>query len=696
MQVGGTSRREGIPGLFTGIRGGTHLDPTASGAVAPGRLLPPLEPLSDESPVRTRANWRWMLGTFLTGIAGLALVGGALYTAFDGQSQLAVVPRIAQQQNGFSLASTGAASRGDRMSMPNVDLAIKQIIHESSVTKVGAKEFFQVRPYAHITANLALATRDDVPDLPPFNPLKLFSEAADEGAQEPKQARIQSSGEVRVELAAFAPEMDFADDSDNDLDTVESNIHEALELSGTAQRLGLRPDYIASNDPGGDALLIDATETVAVGEEPALAVEDIAGRVTEIEKSMARPQISDLADKAVAVARGDTLMSLLLANGATPQEAKAAAAALEPAFPAARLKEGNEVRISFGTGDVDGRLRPARISIFDGVNHLATVGLAQTHGDATFIALDDTRALLSDEGTQQIAHSQVRAQLYESLFETGLKAGTPRSVLDRMVRVHSYDVDFKRNVQAGDSLEVFYVADDNEGNVTGEPEVLYSALSVRGETKRFYRFRTPDDGVVDFYDEQGNSAKKFLIRKPINGGVLRSSFGMRRHPILGYKKLHTGVDWAARSGTPIVASGNGVVERAGWSSGYGRYTVIRHANGYKTAYAHQSSIAKDVTAGARVRQGQVIGYVGSTGLSTGPHLHYEVVVNGRYVDPMRIRVPRGRTLQGRMLAAFEREKMRIDRLMRQPPASTRVADARPSPVRPSPVHPSPIRLSEAH
>jgi murein DD-endopeptidase MepM/ murein hydrolase activator NlpD len=164
--------------------------------------------------------------------------------------------------------------------------------------------------------------------------------------------------------------------------------------------------------------------------------------------------------------------------------------------------------------------------------------------------------------------------------------------------------------------------------------------------------------------EDGRSARQFLIRNPVPNGKFRSGFGMRRHPILKYSRMHTGVDWSAPRGTPIIASGNGVVEKAGWDSGgYGRQTIIRHANGYKSSYSHQNSIAKGVVPGARVRQGQVIGTVGSTGLSTGPHLHYELIVNGNKVDPMRIRLPDGKSLKGEAYAMFARERDRINALL---------------------------------
>jgi murein DD-endopeptidase MepM/ murein hydrolase activator NlpD len=204
---------------------------------------------------------------------------------------------------------------------------------------------------------------------------------------------------------------------------------------------------------------------------------------------------------------------------------------------------------------------------------------------------------------------------------------------------------------------------------------MFASLTVGGETKKFYRFQSPDDGLVDFYDEQGKSAKKFLVRKPVAEGIVRDGFGIRRHPILGYTKMHTGVDWAAPAGTPIYAAGNGVIEKEGWESGYGKFILIRHNNGYETAYGHMTAFARGVDEGTRVRQGQVIGFVGSTGLSTGTHVHFEIRINGRFVDPMRIKLPRGRELAGPMLASFEKERERLDGIMARKPA--RVANAAP-------------------
>jgi murein DD-endopeptidase MepM/ murein hydrolase activator NlpD len=296
---------------------------------------------------------------------------------------------------------------------------------------------------------------------------------------------------------------------------------------------------------------------------------------------------------------------------------------------------------------------------------LTEIGGRYAAVDMSIESLDEPLVQAEEgEATEEEA-TGVTPTLYVSIYETALRNGVPRSLVDELIKIYSFDVDFQRRARPGDNLEVFYAAQEETGGTPGRDDILYAALTVNGETRRYYRFRTEDDGMVDFFDERGRSAKKFLMRTPIIGGVFRGGFGMRRHPLLGYTRMHSGVDWSAPVGTPIMASGNGVVIKADWVNGYGRRVEIQHPNGYVTTYNHMSGFGRGITRGVRVTQGQIVGFLGSTGLSTGPHLHYEVMVNGSFVDPMRIRVPRGRTLEGRVLSEFERERLRIEQMMRR-------------------------------
>ncbi len=196
------------------------------------------------------------------------------------------------------------------------------------------------------------------------------------------------------------------------------------------------------------------------------------------------------------------------------------------------------------------------------------------------------------------ANDGIGVTLYQSVYETALRDQVPRPIIEDLVRMYSYDVDFQRKVQPGDSFEVLYAGEEEQQPAAeSRNDVLFATLTVGGEAKRLYRFQSTDDGLVDYYDEAGKSAKKFLVRKPVADAIMRSGFGLRRHPILGYTKMHTGVDWAGASGTPIYAAGNGVIEKEGWESGYGKFVLIQHNNGYETAYGHMSAFARGVNEG---------------------------------------------------------------------------------------------------
>ena len=257
----------------------------------------------------------------------------------------------------------------------------------------------------------------------------------------------------------------------------------------------------------------------------------------------------------------------------------------------------------------------------------------------------------------------VRGSIKTSLYQDAQTLGAEDQQVVDFAQVFAYDLDFQREVHPGDKFEmVFNVMTDERGKVIRRGEVIYAALNGKAVNKAFYRFTTPDEDVTDYFQANGESSTKFLMKTPINGARLSSRFGKRRHPISGYTRLHKGTDFAAPTGTPIYAAGNGVVERASRYGGYGHYIRIRHAKGYKTAYAHLSRYARGVKSGRRVKQGQIIGYVGSTGASTGPHLHYEVYKNGKAVDVMRLKLPTGRKLamDPEVFEAFKVERDRID------------------------------------
>jgi murein DD-endopeptidase MepM/ murein hydrolase activator NlpD len=260
---------------------------------------------------------------------------------------------------------------------------------------------------------------------------------------------------------------------------------------------------------------------------------------------------------------------------------------------------------------------------------------------------------------------RIEAEIETSIYSSALQLGAEDQQVVDFASAFAYDIDFQREIHPGDRFEIlFETFYDERGNAVRNGDVLYAALNGKALQRGFYRFAPSDDGVADYFDQNGESATKFLMKTPINGARISSNFGKRKHPISGFTRLHKGTDFAAPTGTPIYAAGNGTVQRASRNGGYGNYIKIKHTRGYETAYAHLSKYAKGIKAGKKVKQGDVIGYVGSTGASTGPHLHYEVYVDGKPVNVMSLKLPNGRKLQDEpaMLEEFKAHQAMVDAL----------------------------------
>ena len=253
----------------------------------------------------------------------------------------------------------------------------------------------------------------------------------------------------------------------------------------------------------------------------------------------------------------------------------------------------------------------------------------------------------------------VKNVITNNLYSSAVSLEVEPNIIVEFARILGFEVDFQRDIRKGDWFEILYekfVDDNNKVRDTGK--IIYASMYVNGEEINLYNFKYKNE--EDYYDIKGKSITKSLIKTPINGARLSSSFGMRKHPILGYNKMHRGTDFAAPSGTPIMASGSGTVTRARWCGGGGNCIKIKHNSTYETIYAHMKAFAKGIKEGRKVRQGQIIGYVGSTGLSTGPHLHYEVIINGKKVNSQKLKLPSGKTLKGNERKQFELDRIKID------------------------------------
>ena len=253
----------------------------------------------------------------------------------------------------------------------------------------------------------------------------------------------------------------------------------------------------------------------------------------------------------------------------------------------------------------------------------------------------------------------VRNIITNNLYSSAIAVGVEPNIIVEFARIYGFEVDFQRDIRKGDWFEILYEKfEDDNGKVRDTGKIIYASMYVNGEEINLYNFRYKKE--EEYYDIKGKSITKSLMKTPINGARLSSSYGMRKHPILGYNKMHRGTDFAAPSGTPIMASGSGTITRARWCGGGGNCVKIKHNSTYETIYAHMKAFAKGIKEGRKVKQGQIIGYVGSTGMSTGPHLHYEVVVNGKKVNSQRLKLPSGKTLKGKSREMFELERIKID------------------------------------
>ncbi|MCA1453180.1 M23 family metallopeptidase [Bradyrhizobium sp. BRP22] len=652
---------------------------------------PPLSVDGSEAAVidRRRVSVQWFSGTILTGLCGAALIGGAVFASLDGEMTFAKLPeRVEGALRGAISANDRGATlhKSDRLPPPSEASASRNVVRVSTVTRVGNRDVMRVRPYVRISGNLSMTTSDLSAKIPPFNAQRMLS---DVGTNQPAAADDPNNPEavepdaevsfVTKDLAQVLPKAKIA--SVVALDEILMRVRDAANWRGNNG--GVR--YTLANataDVGGaqpDLKLAYATEGNVSDPYAGFETRVVPENVTLLPKT--KEQVTGgnpTGERVHIVKKGDTVASVLRDMGATADEAKAIAATLGARGRDGGLKEGQKLRILTAPANPapGARLQPYRVIVANDTQVEAVAALSDI---GKYVAVDvqsmNTVSETADNSEDDDEDDGSGVRLYQSIYETALRNKVPQNVIEDMVRIYSYDVDFQRKVQPGDSFDVFYAGEDEGVTSTEKTEVLYAALTVGGETKKYYRFQTPDDSVVDYYDETGKSAKKFLVRKPVNNAIMRSGFGGRRHPILGYVKMHTGVDWAAPYGTPIFASGNGLVEKVGWEGGYGKYVRIKHNNGYETAYGHMSAFAKGMEAGKRVRQGQVIGFIGSTGMSTGAHVHYEILVNGRFVDPMRVKLPRGRSLDGPMLANFEKERDRIDAQMNSRGSSRVVSDA---------------------
>jgi murein DD-endopeptidase MepM/ murein hydrolase activator NlpD len=674
------------------VRGTAVLDQAAKLRGANRRLEAESLDLGNEPPLsvdggtgglvgRRRISVQWFCGTILTGLCGAALMGGAVFASLDGETNFAAAPeRVETALRGAIGGLAGRLSgihKTDRLASVTEPSVARQIMRVPTVTRVRDRELVRTRSFVRVSGNLALAQTEVSANIPPFNPQKLLTDGVATADDAPAAAEPDAEVSfVTCDLAAAGPKnKDKSGSAVCELNGLLPKIKASGQLPFDDVIARVRD--VASRSVANAPLLANADSATpgirfnyaAEGDtDPYLGFEArvVPENITLLPKASGNAEWSE---HLVIVKKSETVGSILRELGCAPDEIKNVLAVLGSRGREGGVKEGQKLRVLTAAAG-PGRMQPLRLIISGDSGIEAAVALSDT-GRYVPVDIRNVDASTGEGAEEATEDDGSGVRLYQSIYETALRNNVPSAVIEEIIRIYSYDVDFQRKVQSGDSLDVLF--SDDESN-EARSEVRYVSLTLGGETKRYYHYQTSDDGTYDYYDETGKSAKKFLVRKPVAIGIMRSGFGERNHPLLHYMKSHTGVDWAAPFGTPIFAAGNGSIDEIGVKGGYGKYVRIRHANGYQTAYGHMTAFARGLNVGSRVRQGQVIGFVGSTGLSTGAHVHFEILINDRFVNPMTVKLPRGRVLEGPSLAMFEKSREQLDSVLTHAPG--RVAQAR--------------------
>ena len=622
-----------------------------------------------EIPQGRELSFAWLSGTVMTGLTSVLMMGAALYVSFQGQDNFSTAYEALRfLANSVSPSQTDFISKTDRVRPKAETKSELEIVNASIKETVDGSDKIRMQPFVRIRATLATAATALSEDVPAYDPVALIDAGqpvtTDTLAVNTDIYGSEVEGEVSIKTAALpltlVPPRVITDKAASDFvrQTVEAFYSEGGGSGGEA--LAYAPESGA-----GTLRELDAGSRLI----------DIAENVSVIPKTIGTQQATlERTERLLTIKDRSRLEDVLVKNGFTQNSTAAIASTLGNVLRTTVLEPGTRLRILLGSSGSNSVLLPYRLSIYnhdkatDTDSHVATVAL--TDSRQYVLGREPPAIAFPEEDTEEINVSNLPT-VYRAIWETARKHDVDDAITRRIVAMFAYDVDLTKKITAGDTIELLETAPD----ASGAQELLYVALKLGGTERQLYRYKTAD-GTVDFYDPAGETGKRFLTRRPVQGGGRVSSrFGYRVHPIYHTRKLHNGVDLAAPRMTPIYAAGDGIVEKAQWVSGYGRYIEIKHVNGFETGYGHQTAFADGIKPGVRVRQGQLIGYVGSTGNSTGNHLHFEIKVNGRFVDPLSVKLPRDKSLPPQDESAFKQMIAQVDDLMTRDgtPATTQVA-----------------------
>jgi murein DD-endopeptidase MepM/ murein hydrolase activator NlpD len=625
-----------------------------------------------EIPHGRELSFAWLTGTVMTGLTSVLLMGAALYVSFEGQDTFSTAYEALQLITRPSEESAVASQvKGDRIRPVAQTKSELEVVEASIRIDENGRAMIKKQPFVRVRATLATAATALSEDIPDYDPVAMIDAGQPTIASTDQDANPEIYGtdvEGEVEIRTTALPMTFVP-------------ARAISDKGAADFVRQSVESVFGDGDTGDASIATAyadpgTGIRDLGVVKGEGLSGIAENVSIVPKTKSADEAGlGRSERVVTVRDNGPLEDTLLKNGFDDQTYQMVAATLKNVLNSADMPEGARLRILMGPSRTSDTLIPHRLSIYfpdartNEIKHAATAALTDRGNYVLGLAPPDIA--FPEEDTEEINVNNLPS-VYRSIWETARKHDIDDAVTSRIVAMFAYDVDLTKKISAGDSIEILQTDKDL---ADGHQELLYVALHLGTTTRELFRFRT-DDGVVDFFDPDGETGKRFLTRRPLQGGGrLASRFGYRIHPIFKSRRLHTGVDLAAKTGTPIYAAGDGVIEKAQWVSGYGRYTEIKHVNGFETGYGHQTRFAAGIKPGVRVKQGQLIGYVGSTGNSTGPHLHFEIKVNGRFVDPLSVKLPRDKSLSASYDGAFKQTIAQIRDLMERDAKPITVASA---------------------
>ena len=618
-----------------------------------------LQSSEGEIPEGRELSFSWLAGIIMTGLTSVILMGGALYVAFLGQDTFstpydALQIDFAQQAPAFI-----SASKTERLRPVVQTISERETISASIRVNVEGESRIRNQPFDRIRSTLSTAGTSLSSNIPVYDPVALLNRTR-------SQSNLLTSDLISTDIYG-------------------ANVEGEILVRTTELSLASSPSLLISDQGATEFVRLtvsgnfDPSEILALGYaavnnsvlelevDTGNAIFGEAENVTVMPKStLSSDQVLGRTERILNFRNPTPLDAALEDNGFTPSMISATLGALSNVFPTPILPAGSHLRILFGPNRTNDTLIPYRTSIYVGDTHVATVALTDT--SRYVLGLAPTPIEFPEEDFEEVNVNNLPT-IYRAIWESGRKYHLPDQTIERIISLFAYDLNLNNRIHGGDSFEVLQTDPDADG----KQELLYISLTLNGTAREFFRFQATD-GEVDFFDPNGQTGKRFLLRRPLQGGGrLRGHFGMRTHPISRVRKLHSGVDLSASTGTPIFASGDGVVVRAQWVSGYGRFVELRHRNGYSTRYGHMTRIASGMAPGTRVRQGQIIGYVGSTGYSTGPHLHFEIRVNGNAVNPLSVQLPRSKALSARDRTSFNNTVAQVRDLMQRDAAPIQVA-----------------------